>query len=300
MRLLVGRACRRAWRASLAVFLGVVATAVLGAAPAQANAGKVLVFTGTAGTPNASSADVASAISALGTANDFSVDTSASAADINAANLAGYRAVVFVNSSGDVLPAAAETDLTNYVNNGGGFVGIGETALLEQGGAAFFNTLIGLTGATRATGAPATSTSDVEYLDRVHPATRDLPVLAQDTDPFYAWTTLPTGTVQTVARVRGNMVINTPGDTPFSVTNDAVQKFTGTRTTRFSRSWIVRRRGVVTSARAVRSIPRSARRARRWRRPTPRSFCSVASSGRRAWCAVTARRRSTRIIRRRV
>src|SRR4051812_49873016 len=27
-----------------------------------------------------------------------------SAADINAANLAGYRAVVFVNSSGDVLP----------------------------------------------------------------------------------------------------------------------------------------------------------------------------------------------------
>ena len=65
-------------------------------------------------------------------------------ADINAANLAGYRAVVFVNSSGDVLDAPGETALQDYVNNGGGFVGIGETALLEQGGAAFFNTLIGL------------------------------------------------------------------------------------------------------------------------------------------------------------
>src|SRR3954469_1330046 len=149
MRLQLGRACGRAWRVSLAVLLGVVAAVVL-AGPASANAGKVLVFTGTAGAPNASSADVASAIGALGTANDFTVDTTASAADINAANLAGYRAVVFVNSSGDVLPAAAETDLTSYVNNGGGFVGIGETALLEQGGAAFFNTLIGLTGATRA------------------------------------------------------------------------------------------------------------------------------------------------------
>ena len=247
MRLLLGRACWRAWRASLAVLLGVVAAAVL-AAPAHANAGKVLVFTGTAGAPNASSADVASAISALGGANDFSVDTTSAVADINAANLAGYRSVVFVNSSGDVLNAAAETALTDYVNGGGGFVGIGETALLEQGGAAFFNTLIGLTGATRATGAPTTSTSDVEYLDRVHPATRNLPLLAQDTDPFYAWTTLPTGTVQTVARVRGNMVINTPGDTPFSVANDAVTKFTGPVRTRCSRSLIVRRRGVVTSS----------------------------------------------------
>src|SRR4051794_9275812 len=161
MRVLLGRVGRRAGRAWLTSLLGVFAAGLLLAAPAHADAGKVLVFTGTAGSPNASSADVASAISALGASNNFSVDTSSSAADINAANLAGYRAVVFVNSSGDVLPAAGETDLTSYVNNGGGFVGIGETALLEQGGAAFFNTLIGLTGATRATGAPTTSTSDI-------------------------------------------------------------------------------------------------------------------------------------------
>ena len=66
---------KRVWRAALAVLVGVSATAVLGAAPALADAGKVLVFTGTAGTANASSADVAAAITALGAANDFTVDT---------------------------------------------------------------------------------------------------------------------------------------------------------------------------------------------------------------------------------
>src|SRR3954463_8696038 len=74
---------KRAWRATLAMFVGMLATAAFGTAPALANAGKVLVFTGTAGTPNASSADVAAAITALGAANDFTVDTTSAASDIN-------------------------------------------------------------------------------------------------------------------------------------------------------------------------------------------------------------------------
>src|SRR3954453_21503411 len=68
---------RRAWRVSLAVLI----CALGAAAPAHANAGKVLVFTGTAGTPNASSADVASAVTALGAANDFTVDTTSAVTD---------------------------------------------------------------------------------------------------------------------------------------------------------------------------------------------------------------------------
>src|SRR3954471_23409940 len=86
---------RRAWRATVAIFAGMLAIAAFGASSAHANAGKVLVFTGTAGTANASSPDIATAITALGTANDFTVDTSSAAADINATNLANYRAVVF-------------------------------------------------------------------------------------------------------------------------------------------------------------------------------------------------------------
>ena len=119
--------------------------------------------------------------------------STADAATINAANLAGYRAVVFVNSAGDVLNAAQEADLQSYVQGGGGFVGIGETAKLEEGAtASFFDTLIGLTGATRTTAASAVSSQDVEFLDRVHPATRDLPMLAAArNDNYYQWTTTP-------------------------------------------------------------------------------------------------------------
>ena len=183
----------------------------------------MLVFTGTAGTANTSSPDVASAITSLGAANDFTVDTTSAASSISATNLANYRAVVFVNSSGDVLDSTAETALTDYVNNGGGFIGIGETALLEQGGAAFFNTLIGLTGNPRVTATGTTTSSqDVEFLDRVNPATRNLPaLLSAHNDTWYTWTTNPTGQVHTVARVRFNTIADGS-----SVANDTVQSNT--------------------------------------------------------------------------
>jgi glucose/arabinose dehydrogenase len=186
----------------------------------------VLVFTGTAGTANPVSTDAATAITALGAANNFTVDTTAAAADINATKLAGYRAVVFVNSAGDALDTAGESALQSYVQNGGGFVGIGETALLEQGNA-FFDTLIGLTGAARTTGAAVASDQDVEFLDRVHPSTKALPLLQKaHNDAYYAWTNNPTGLVHTVARVRFNKM---PDGS--SVTNDAVTRFTGTTNT---------------------------------------------------------------------
>jgi hypothetical protein len=205
--------CRAALKA-----LALVATFfIVGAAPALAAPAKVLVFTGTAGTPNASSGDIATAIQSLGTTGQFTADVTSSASDINATKLADYRAVVFVNSSGNVLDATQETALTDYVNTGGGFVGIGETALLESGGATFFNTLLGL-GATRTTGTATSSTQDIEFLDRVHPSTRALPQTATDTDTWYQWGTNPTGTVQTVARVRIGGIAGPDGK---STTNDA-------------------------------------------------------------------------------
>ncbi len=220
----------RAKRALLAFVGALVATALVGAAPALADNGKVLVFTGTAGTANPVTTDAASAIAQLGASANITVDQTADATKINTANLANYKAVVFVNSSGDVLDATAESALQSYVQGGGGFVGIGETALLEQGNA-FFDTLIGLTGATRTTGAPATSTQDVEFEDRVSPITRDIPQLVKaHADSYYSWTNNPTGQVHTVARVRFATVPDGKGGT-MSVTNDAVTRFTGTSNT---------------------------------------------------------------------
>ena len=45
-----------------------------------------------------------------------------------AANLANYRAVVFLDNKGDLLNAAQESALQAYIQGGGGFVGIGGAA----------------------------------------------------------------------------------------------------------------------------------------------------------------------------
>jgi type 1 glutamine amidotransferase len=218
---LMARPCVRALRTTAAL----LACLAFVPSPAAASAGKVLVFTGTAGTPNASSAAAATAIQALATANDFTADVSDSAAQLTATNLANYRAVVFVNSAGDVLDDAQEAALQDYVHKGGGFVGIGETALLERNGTTFFNTLLGL-AAARITGTGTSSAQDVEFLDRVHPATRQQPLVSGRTETWYTWATNPTGTVHTIARVRGNTL---PDGT--SITNDAVLRFTGATNT---------------------------------------------------------------------
>src|SRR5690606_13496412 len=137
-------------------------------------------------------------------AGDFSVVVTSNAADINAANLAAHRAVVFVHSAGDALSGSQEADLQAYVEGGRGFGGIGEPATLEEGGAAVSNTLIGLTASPRTSGTDSGS-QDIEFLDRVHPSSKDLPLLYEDhSDAYYAFSNAgnPTGNVHTVARAR--------------------------------------------------------------------------------------------------
>ena len=118
---------------------------------------------------------------------------------MTAANLANYRAVVFLNSAGDRLNAAQEGALQAYVQGGGGFVGIGSTAEAETGNT-FFNGLIGARPASSSS--TATTSQVVAVGDRVHPSTRDLPLEWTRDDVWYTWTTRPTGTVHTLARYR--------------------------------------------------------------------------------------------------
>ena len=185
----------RRWRA-LSCALLVLCLSMVGAASASAQSPKVLVFHGGANATN--DAGVA-AITALGTANSFAVDASADATTMTAANLANYRAVVFLNSAGDRLNAAQEGALQAYVQGGGGFVGIGSTAEAETGNT-FFNGLIGARPASSSS--TATTSQVVAAGDRVHPSTRDLPLEWTRDDVWYTWTTRPTGTVHTLARYR--------------------------------------------------------------------------------------------------
>src|SRR4051812_23099067 len=63
---------------------------------------RVLVFHGPTDAINTAGV---SAITALGTANNFTVDDTADATQFNATNLARYRSVVFLDNKGDLLSA---------------------------------------------------------------------------------------------------------------------------------------------------------------------------------------------------
>ena len=260
--LLMARRCAKALRTTV----GALAVLAFVASPAAANAGKVLVFTGTAGTPNASSADAATAIQALGDGQRLHRRRHARARrSINARQprrlpRGGVRPLVRQRPR-----RRQEAALQDYVQAGGGFVGIGETALLEQGGAAFFNTLTGLSGGAHHRHRRRRAPQDVEFLDRVHPATRAAPARreAQDRDLVHVGHE-PDGhgphrrprARQHAARRhvdhqrRGPALHRRHGDDPAAARTAPPP-------------------GAVTSSRAARSTPRSAARPRAW--PTPAS-----------------------------
>src|SRR4029078_7237833 len=85
---------------------------------------RVLVFSKTAGYRHSSIPNGIAAIRKLGQENGFSVDATEDAGAFTSKNLARYRAVVFMSTTGDVLDAAQQDDFERYIQAGGGYVGI--------------------------------------------------------------------------------------------------------------------------------------------------------------------------------
>lgn len=85
---------------------------------------KVLVFAKTAGFHHQSIRVGLPALIKLGAENKFAVDTTTDASVFNAANLKKYKAVVFLNTTGDVLNAQQQGAFEQYIKAGGGFVGV--------------------------------------------------------------------------------------------------------------------------------------------------------------------------------
>src|SRR5205823_286640 len=95
---------------------------------------KVLVFSATAGFRHPSITNGLAAIQALGSTNGFTVDATENPTAFYDANLAQYRAIIFLSTTGDVLTnAAQETALQNFIRGSGGWVGIHAAADTEYG-----------------------------------------------------------------------------------------------------------------------------------------------------------------------
>ncbi|MEP7258610.1 MAG: ThuA domain-containing protein [Flavitalea sp.] len=85
---------------------------------------KVLIFCKTAGYHHHSITDGLKAIQQLGTENGFSVDTTTDSTAFTIKNLKQYSAVIFLNTTGNVLSEVEQQAFEQYIKGGGGFVGV--------------------------------------------------------------------------------------------------------------------------------------------------------------------------------
>ncbi|KQC02632.1 ThuA domain-containing protein [Pedobacter sp. Hv1] len=85
----------------------------------------VLVFSLTKGYRHASIKDGIAAIKKMGLTNGFEVDTSENINSFTTENLKKYKALIFLNPTGsNVFNDEQKQALKQYINNGGGYVGI--------------------------------------------------------------------------------------------------------------------------------------------------------------------------------
>jgi type 1 glutamine amidotransferase len=94
---------------------------------------KILVFAKTAGYHHESIGTGLLAIQKLGSQNRFAADTTTSAEEFTSANLKQYAAVVFLNTTGDILNDEQQQAFTQYIQGGGGFVGVHAATDTEYG-----------------------------------------------------------------------------------------------------------------------------------------------------------------------
>jgi type 1 glutamine amidotransferase len=122
-------------RNSLAVLGGALTLLAPQIAAAKAEQPAVLVFTKAAGFVHKSIVPGTEAIRKLGAENGFTVETTADPAAFTPANLAKYKALVFLSTTGNVLPESAQrAALEGYIRGGGGYFGI--HAASDMGGVA--------------------------------------------------------------------------------------------------------------------------------------------------------------------
>ncbi|MFE2586925.1 ThuA domain-containing protein, partial [Streptomyces sp. NPDC059378] len=121
-----------------------------------------------------------SAIRQLGDQLRFTVQVTDDARKFDKEHLKQYRAVVFLNTSGDVLTTAQQGAFEAYYRAGGGFVGIG-SAIEAQPDWTFLSDALG----TRASGRTGVQPGTIKVADRVHDASKKLPEYWTHTDDWY-------------------------------------------------------------------------------------------------------------------
>ena len=177
---------------ALALTLGAafLAPAAAGAQPREADPYQVLVFSKTAGFRHDSIPAGIAEVQALGAENGFTVTATEDATAITPENLAKFKAVVFVSTTGDFLDDAQEAALEGYVDGGGGFMGIHAAADAEYE-SPLYEQLVGAWFKSH----PAIQQATVVNEDVTNPATSHFGPTWTHTDELYNYRSNPRATV---------------------------------------------------------------------------------------------------------
>jgi cytochrome c len=164
------------------------------AAAADAEPYSVLVFSKTAGFRHDSIPAGIAAIRQLGADHGFTVDATEDSAAFTDANLAGYRAVIWLSTTGDVLDPAQQAAFERYIQAGGGYVGVHAASDTEYSWA-WYGELVGAYFASH----PANQQATVKVEDHAHPSTAGLPDRWSRFDEWYNFRSNPRGDVHVLA-----------------------------------------------------------------------------------------------------
>ena len=150
----------------------------------------MLVFTKTAGFHHGSIPAGIAAIQKLGQENGFEVDTTTNAGKFNEDTLQQYAAVIFLNTTGDVLNNYQEADFERYIQAGGGYVGVHAAADTEYEWGWYNH----LAGAWFQNHPPGVHKAIVDVIVKSFPATEGLPEKWEHTDEWYNYRNVDTTT----------------------------------------------------------------------------------------------------------
>ncbi|OMI91381.1 alpha-mannosidase [Streptomyces sp. M1013] len=180
-------------RRGAAILATAVACALAAPAPAtqadplrRAAAFDVLVFSKTAGFRHDAIPAGIDALRELGSQGDFTVTATEDAAAFTPSGLSGYEAVVFLNTTGDVLNASQQASFETYVDSGGGFVGVHAAADTEYDWP-YYGRLVGAYFDSH----PAIQQATLATEDHTHPATAHLGATWTRTDEWYNYRANP-------------------------------------------------------------------------------------------------------------
>lgn len=161
-------------------------TASPASTPPAISGANILVFSKTAGWRHDSIPAGIAAMQKLATEHQFTVVASEDAALFTDAGLSQFNAIVFLNTTLDVLDENQELAMERYIQAGGGFVGIHAAADTEWEGDWFwYRNLVGAVFKDHPSTPSNVQQATVNFVDKKHVSTEALPDSISVADEWY-------------------------------------------------------------------------------------------------------------------